>query len=49
LDLIKFLKFLRKIQYKGYLTLETITLEDTKFSWEKLFAIEQKLNRQKIL
>jgi len=43
LDLVKFLNLLRKINYQGYLSLETISFNDTRFSWRKLLLIERKL------
>jgi len=41
LDLPKFLKILQEINYKKYLTLETLSLKDTKLSWQKLLACRQ--------
>lgn len=38
LNLSKFLKILQEINYKNYLSLETVTRKDTGLSWRKLLA-----------
>ncbi len=40
LNLVKFLSLLQEVYYENYLTLETITSKDTKFSWQKLLSYE---------
>lgn len=35
----KFFQILNKVGYKGYISLETISREDTKKSWEKIYKI----------
>ena len=39
LDLMRFLRLLRGIDYRGYLSLETISREDTKKSWKKIYKL----------
>jgi sugar phosphate isomerase/epimerase len=39
LDFNKFFQILNKIDYTGYISLETISNEDTKKSWEKIYKL----------